>query len=49
MITTVKPSIPGYLAGTWDIDPVHSDVSFAVRHMMVSKLRGQFATFSGES
>ena len=35
-------------AGTWDIDPVHSEVSFAARHMMVSKVRGRFTTFSGE-
>lgn len=34
--------IPGYVAGTWEIDPVHSDVSFSVRHMMVSKVRGRF-------
>jgi polyisoprenoid-binding protein YceI len=48
MTTAATTSIPGYLAGTWDIDPVHSDVSFTVRHMMVSKVRGRFATFSGE-
>ncbi|RSM46907.1 hypothetical protein DMB66_48800 [Actinoplanes sp. ATCC 53533] len=48
MTTASKTSIPGYLAGTWDIDPVHSDVAFTVRHMMVSKVRGRFATFSGE-
>lgn len=41
-------SIPGYVVGTWDIDAVHSAVSFTVRHMMVSKVRGKFATFSGE-
>ncbi|MFI6294696.1 YceI family protein [Nonomuraea sp. NPDC050790] len=41
-------TIPGYRAGFWEIDPVHSDVSFSVRHMMVSKVRGRFATFSGE-
>ncbi|MDQ1398849.1 MAG: hypothetical protein QOK20_781 [Acidimicrobiaceae bacterium] len=41
-------TIPGYIAGTWDIDPVHSDVSFSVRHMMVSKVRGRFATFEGQ-
>jgi polyisoprenoid-binding protein YceI len=41
-------SIPGYVAGTWTIDPVHSEVGFAVRHMMVSKVRGKFKTFSGE-
>jgi polyisoprenoid-binding protein YceI len=36
------------VAGTWKIDPVHSDVSFTVRHMMVSKVRGRFGTFEGE-
>jgi polyisoprenoid-binding protein YceI len=48
MTTATSTQIPGYLTGTWDIDPVHSDVSFTVRHMMVSKVRGHFATFSGE-
>ena len=41
-------SIPGYVAGTWTIDPVHSEVGFSVRHMMVSKVRGRFTEFSGE-
>jgi polyisoprenoid-binding protein YceI len=40
-------TIPGYIAGTWTIDPVHSDVSFSVRHMMVSKVKGRFGSFSG--
>ena len=48
MASPTTASIPGYIAGTWDIDPVHSDVSFTVRHMMVSKVRGRFRTFSGE-
>jgi polyisoprenoid-binding protein YceI len=47
-MTTATTQIPGYIAGIWDIDPVHSDVSFTVRHMMVSKVRGRFARFSGE-
>ncbi|HVA24948.1 MAG TPA: YceI family protein [Chloroflexota bacterium] len=38
---------PGYVAGTWAIDPIHSDVSFSVRHMMVSKVRGRFSKFAG--
>ena len=46
--TAITSTIPGYTAGTWTIDPVHSDVGFTVRHMMVSKVRGQFRTFSGE-
>jgi polyisoprenoid-binding protein YceI len=44
--TTVQ--IPGYVVGTWDIDPTHSTVGFSVRHMMVSKVRGYFREFSGE-
>jgi polyisoprenoid-binding protein YceI len=39
--------IPGYIAGNWTVDPVHSEVSFVVRHMMVSKVRGRFDTFTG--
>jgi polyisoprenoid-binding protein YceI len=39
--------LPGYVAGTWTIDPVHSEVGFTVRHMMVSKVRGTFRSFGG--
>lgn len=48
MTSAATTSIPGYIAGTWDIDTSHSDVSFTVRHMMVSKVRGRFGSFSGE-
>jgi polyisoprenoid-binding protein YceI len=34
-------------AGTWAIDPVHSSIGFSVRHLMVSKVRGNFENFSG--
>ncbi len=44
---TTETGIPGYEAATWTIDPVHSEVGFSVRHMMVSKVRGRFAKFSG--
>jgi len=33
--------------GTWLIDQSHSSVEFVVRHMMVSKVKGRFAEFSG--
>ena len=46
--STTATAIPGYVAGTWTIDPVHSEVGFSVRHMMVSKVRGRFNTFSGQ-
>ncbi len=35
-------------AGTWQLDPAHSSVTFSVRHMMVSKVRGRFDSFSAE-
>lgn len=39
--------LPGLTAGTWTFDPVHSHVAFSVRHLMVSKVKGSFGTFSG--
>jgi polyisoprenoid-binding protein YceI len=45
---STETAITGYEAGTWTIDPVHSEVGFSVRHMMVSKVRGRFTGFSGE-
>jgi polyisoprenoid-binding protein YceI len=34
-------------AGTYALDPSHSQVGFAVRHMMVSKTKGRFSDFAG--
>jgi len=31
--------------GTWTVDPSHSEVGFVARHLMVSKVRGQFTEF----
>ena len=46
-MSSTAVEIPGYVAGTWAVDPVHSEVSFTVRHMMVSKVRGRFDSFEG--
>ena len=35
------------LTGTYAIDPSHSRLGFVVRHAMVTKVRGNFADFSG--
>ncbi|MGH3448448.1 MAG: YceI family protein [Nocardioidaceae bacterium] len=43
---TTTQAFPGLVAGTWTIDPVHSEVGFTVRHLM-SKVRGQFTQFEG--
>lgn len=32
---------------TWQIDAAHSEINFTVRHMMISKVRGQFQKFNG--
>jgi polyisoprenoid-binding protein YceI len=48
MSKTTITEIPGYVAGTWAIDPLHTEIGFSVRHLMVSKVRGKFASFSGE-
>jgi predicted dinucleotide-binding enzyme/polyisoprenoid-binding protein YceI len=33
--------------GTWTIDPVHSSITFSVRHLAVGRVRGRFDDFSG--
>jgi polyisoprenoid-binding protein YceI len=32
---------------TWSIDPAHSHVEFAVRHLMISTVKGRFGVISG--
>lgn len=33
---------------TWTIDPAHSEVTFSVKHLMFSKVRGRLGAISGE-
>jgi polyisoprenoid-binding protein YceI len=47
-MTSQAVEIPGYVAGTWDLDPVHSHIGFVVRHLMVSKVRGHFTSFQAQ-
>src|SRR3954447_19401073 len=39
--TTVIP------AGTWTVDPAHSKVGFAVKHMGIATVRGEVTEFEG--
>lgn len=34
-------------AGTWQIDATHSNVEFAVTHLMISRVKGRFGDISG--
>ena len=45
MTTAVR--IPGYVTGTWSLDPAHTEIGFVARHLMVSKVRGKFEKFTG--
>ncbi|MBC6448622.1 YceI family protein [Actinokineospora xionganensis] len=47
MSTTSLTAIPGFIAGTWDIDASHSDVAFTVRHLVITKVRGRFDDVTG--
>jgi polyisoprenoid-binding protein YceI len=44
-MTLTASTIPGYQTGTWKIDPTHSEVTFSVRHLAISKVKGKFETF----
>jgi polyisoprenoid-binding protein YceI len=46
-MTDVATQIPGFIAGTWNIDPNHSEVSFTVGHLGISKVHGRFDSYSG--
>jgi len=39
-------TIPNYAVGTWTIDPVHTEVGFVARHLMVTKVRGKFEKYT---
>lgn len=40
-VATVVPT------GTWTVDPAHSTVAFAVKHMGIATVRGEFKEFEG--
>ena len=42
--TTTATLIP---TGTWTVDPAHSKVGFAVKHMGIATVRGEFGEFEG--
>jgi len=47
---TVTRTVQGHevpIAGTWNLDPTHTSITFEVRHMMISKVRGSIQEASG--
>ncbi|MFC5822315.1 YceI family protein [Nonomuraea insulae] len=47
MTTRTWESLTIPAAGTYNLDAAHTRIGFVVKHMMVSKVRGHFETFSG--
>src|SRR4051812_36127216 len=46
-MTTTAPTSAGTTLTTWTIDPSHSHVEFAVKHLMISTVKGRFAGVTG--
>ena len=44
-MSTTATSLP---TGTWNVDPAHSHVTFSVRHIGISKVRGEFGEYEGQ-
>lgn len=47
MSSTIAAQLPHsqYRAGVWKSDPAHSEITFSVRHLAISKVRGSFESF----
>ena len=45
MSQTVSTPVP---TGTWNVDPAHSKVGFAVKHMGIATVRGVFNEYEGK-
>lgn len=46
-MTITAQNITQIPAGTWTVDASHTEVGFTARHLMVSKVRGQFKDVEG--
>jgi polyisoprenoid-binding protein YceI len=45
MTPAIQTQLPA--AGTWTLDPNHTEVAFVARHLMVTKVRGRFTGVDG--
>ena len=45
MTAVSERTIAAPAVSTWSIDPAHTDVEFAIRHLMVSNVKGHLAPY----
>jgi len=47
--TAEAPPAPGAEPAEWIVDTAHTRVGFSAKHLLITKVRGQFKTFSGKA
>lgn len=46
MTAPIKAQELGIEPGNWNLDPAHSSIEFVARHLVVTKVRGKFSSYS---
>ncbi len=46
-LSVAAMSASSVFAAQWNVDPAHSNATFAIKHMMVSTVRGSFSGLKG--
>lgn len=46
MAAPIKATELGLEPGTWNLDPAHTSIEFVARHLVVTKVRGKFSSYS---
>lgn len=46
-MSVLQAADPILVRGQWDVDPSHSTIEFAVRHMLIATVKGRFREFEG--
>ncbi|HET7752974.1 MAG TPA: YceI family protein [Anaeromyxobacteraceae bacterium] len=47
-LLALAPALALAAPTTWTVDPSHSQVGFAVKHLVISTVRGEFGAYSGQ-
>ena len=47
-LLALSPALALAAGTTWNVDPSHSQVGFAVKHLVISNVRGEFGAYQGK-
>ena len=48
VLLSLAPALALAAPTTWSVDPSHSQVGFAVKHLVISNVRGEFGAYQGK-